>query len=88
MVLSLCWSIQTDIIASGGEDYLYKLWTSQGVNLFTSSREEDSITSLSFNPEREIIVVGTFNILKLCGNVGVSGNSGIPLIYMFRKLWI
>lgn len=79
MVLSLCWSSQSDIIASGGEDYQYKLWTPQGVNLYTSPREQDSITSLSFNPEREIFIAGTFNALKLCANAGVSITTYVQL---------
>lgn len=72
IILSLSWSSDANVIASGGEDYRFKLWDGQGNNLFTSSIEENAITSVAFNPERDILLVGTFNMIKLCSINGVS----------------
>ncbi|EDW29225.1 GL19588 [Drosophila persimilis] len=75
LVLSLSWSAQSNIIASGGEDFRFKIWDAQGANLFTSAAEEYAITSVAFNPEKEFLLVGTFNMLKLCHSTGWSYNS-------------
>ncbi|XP_017043901.1 intraflagellar transport protein 80 homolog [Drosophila ficusphila] len=75
IVLSLSWSTQSNVIASGGEDFRYKIWDAQGANLFTSSAEEYAITSVAFNPEKDYLLVGTFNLLKLCHSNGWSYNS-------------
>lgn len=70
-MLSLSWSTQSNIIASGGEDFRFKIWDAQGANLFTSAAEEYAITSVAFNPEKDYLLVGTFNLLKLCHSNGV-----------------
>ncbi|XP_055918653.1 intraflagellar transport protein 80 homolog [Eupeodes corollae] len=75
LVLCLSWSSQTDLIASGGEDFRYKIWDSQGANIFTSSLEEYAITSIDYNPEKDVFVVGSFNSLKLCNESGWSHGS-------------
>ncbi|BFF95724.1 intraflagellar transport protein 80 homolog [Drosophila madeirensis] len=75
LVLSLSWSAQSNIIASGGEDFRFKIWDAQGANLFTSAAEEYAITSVAFNPEKDFLLVGTFNMLKLCHSTGWSYNS-------------
>ncbi|KAH8248694.1 hypothetical protein KR032_002292 [Drosophila birchii] len=75
LVLSLSWSAQSNIIASGGEDFRFKIWDAQGANLFTSAAEEFAITSVAFNPEKDYLLVGTFNMLKLCHSTGWSYNS-------------
>ncbi|XP_016984193.1 intraflagellar transport protein 80 homolog [Drosophila rhopaloa] len=75
LVLSLSWSTQSNIIASGGEDFRFKIWDAQGANLFTSAAEEYAITSVAFNPEKDYLLVGTFNLLKLCHSNGWSYNS-------------
>ncbi|XP_017489923.1 PREDICTED: intraflagellar transport protein 80 homolog [Rhagoletis zephyria] len=72
LVLSLSWSTHSNIIASGGEDFRFKIWDSQGANLFTSSAEEYAITSVCFNSEKDVLLVGSFNMLKLCSSAGWS----------------
>lgn len=72
LVLSLSWSGQSNIIASGGEDCRFKIWDAQGASLYTSAAEEYAITSVAFNPEKEQLLVGTFNMIKLCHSTGVS----------------
>ncbi|KAM7352319.1 intraflagellar transport protein Oseg5 isoform 2-T2 [Cochliomyia hominivorax] len=69
-VLTLSWSAQSNIIASGGEDFRFKIWDYQGANLFTSSPEDYPITSVAFNSENDVLLVGTFNMLLLCANAG------------------
>ncbi|EDV54504.1 intraflagellar transport protein 80 homolog [Drosophila erecta] len=75
LVLSLSWSTQSNVIASGGEDFRFKIWDAQGANLFTSAAEEYAITSVAFNPEKDYLLVGTFNLLKLCHSNGWSYNT-------------
>ncbi|XP_004524855.1 intraflagellar transport protein 80 homolog [Ceratitis capitata] len=75
LVLSLSWSTHSNIIASGGEDFRFKIWDTQGANLFTSSTEEYAITSVCFNSEKDVLVVGSFNMLKLCSSAGWSYSS-------------
>ncbi|XP_065358749.1 intraflagellar transport protein 80 homolog [Calliphora vicina] len=70
LVLSLSWSAQSNIIASGGEDFRFKIWDYQGANLFISSPEDYAITSVAFNPEKDVLLVSTFNMLKLCSSAG------------------
>ncbi|XP_017088980.2 intraflagellar transport protein 80 homolog [Drosophila bipectinata] len=70
LVLCLSWSTQSNVIASGGEDFRFKIWDAQGANLFTSATEEHAITSVAFNPEKDYLLVGTFNLLKLCHSTG------------------
>ncbi|KAL9929664.1 intraflagellar transport protein Oseg5 isoform 1-T1 [Glossina fuscipes fuscipes] len=89
MILSLSWSAQSPIIASGGEDFRFKIWDTQGSNLFTSSIEENAITSIAFNPEKDLLLVGSFNMLKLCSNAGWSYSTNRfnqPIVGSFLSL--
>ena len=71
LVLCIAWSNNTDLIASGGEDCRYKIWDSQGANIYTSSPDDFSITSLDFSPDGEMLAIGGFNMLRLCHYTGV-----------------
>ncbi|KAL7739708.1 hypothetical protein ACLKA6_012690 [Drosophila palustris] len=89
LVLSLSWSSQSNIIASGGEDFRFKIWDAQGANLFNSAAEEYAITSVAFNPEKDYLLVGTFNMLKLCHSTGWSYSSArftAPSVGSFHTL--
>lgn len=72
LVLCLSWSNNTNLIASGGEDCRYKLWDTHGALIFSSSADEQSITSLEFSSNGEMLAIGGFNMLKLCHSSGVS----------------
>lgn len=71
LVLCVSWSNNTNLIASGGEDCRYKLWDTHGALIFHSSVDEQSITSLEFSLNGEMLAVGGFNMLKLCHSSGV-----------------
>ncbi|XP_016944312.2 intraflagellar transport protein 80 homolog [Drosophila suzukii] len=89
LVLSLSWSSQSNVIASGGEDFRFKIWDAQGANLFTSAAEEYAITSVAFNPEKDYLLVGTFNLLKLCHSNGWTYDSArfsTPIVGSFYNL--
>ncbi|XP_030383266.1 intraflagellar transport protein 80 homolog [Scaptodrosophila lebanonensis] len=75
LVLSLSWSMQSNIIASGGEDFRFKIWDTQGANLYSSAAEEYAINSVAFNPDKDFLLVGTFNMLRLCSSSGWSYSS-------------
>lgn len=70
LVLSLSLSEESLLIASCGEDSKYKIWDSQGANIFTSSPDDYAITSVDFSPDGQLLAVGGFNMLKLCNCSG------------------
>ena len=72
LVLSLCWSNDPYLIASGGEDRRYKIWDKQGNNLYASSLDDYAITSIEFSPDGQNLAIGGFNMLRLCNFTGVS----------------
>ncbi|XP_052871206.1 intraflagellar transport protein 80 homolog [Anopheles cruzii] len=72
MVLCLSWSNDTALIATGGEDCRYKIWDTQGTNVYTSVADDYAITSVEFCPDGELLAVGGFNMVKLCHSTGWS----------------
>jgi len=74
LVLAIAWSPNSEHIASAGEDTRYKIWDTQGTNLYTSSTDDYPITTIDFNPDGTLLAVGGFNMLKLCHSTGVSSS--------------
>lgn len=72
LVLALAWSPNSEHIASCGEDTRYKIWDTQGTNLYTSTPDDYPITTLDYSPDGALLAVGGFNMLKLCHSSGVS----------------
>lgn len=72
LVLAISWSPNSELIASAGEDTRYKIWDTQGTNLFTSAPDDYPITTIDFSPDGTMLAVGGFNMLKLCHSTGVS----------------
>lgn len=72
LVLAISWSPNSEMIASSGEDSRYKIWDTQGTNIYTSSPDDYPITTLDFSPDGTMLAVGGFNMLKLCHSSGVS----------------
>jgi intraflagellar transport protein 80 len=72
LVLAIAWSPNGEFVASAGEDTRYKIWDTQGTNIYTSSGDDFPITTLDFSPDGTMIAVGGFNMLKLCHYSGVS----------------
>ncbi|XP_055709672.1 intraflagellar transport protein 80 homolog [Phlebotomus papatasi] len=72
LVLCIAWANHSNLLASGGEDCRYKVWDSQGSNLYTSSPDEHPITSIDIRPEGDLLAVGGFNMVKLCHYSGWS----------------
>ncbi|XP_049530312.1 intraflagellar transport protein 80 homolog [Anopheles darlingi] len=66
MVLCLSWSNNTGMIATGGEDCRYKIWDTQGTNIYVSVTDDFAITSVEFSPDGILLAVGGFNMIKLC----------------------
>uniref|UniRef100_A0A914ZMI5 Intraflagellar transport protein 80 homolog n=1 Tax=Parascaris univalens TaxID=6257 RepID=A0A914ZMI5_PARUN len=72
IVLCLDWSLNTNLLITGGEDCKYKVWDGYGRQLFTSTSHDYPITSLAWNAEGDLFAVGSFNLLRLCDKAGWS----------------
>ncbi|KAK2964593.1 putative intraflagellar transport protein 80 like protein [Blattamonas nauphoetae] len=70
IILTLDWCPSNGIIATGGEDRTYRLWTKEGLNLYTSRVFPYPITSIAWAPDGETFVVGSFNTIVLCDKFG------------------
>ncbi|KAH7708444.1 WD40 repeat [Aphelenchoides avenae] len=72
VVLCLTWCASTDMIVTGGEDCRYRIWDGFGRPLYSSNSHNYPITSVAWNPDGELLAVGSFNILRLCDKAGWS----------------
>ncbi|XP_076755715.1 intraflagellar transport protein Oseg5 [Xylocopa sonorina] len=72
LVLVLCWSHTHGLVISGGEDCRYKVWDSNGTQLFSSSVGNHPITAVSWSYSGDYFAVGSFNTIKLCDKTGWS----------------
>lgn len=72
LVLAISWSPNSELIASAGEDTRYKVWDTQGTNIYTSSPDDYPMTTIDFSPCGTMLAVGSFNMIKLCHSSGVS----------------
>lgn len=83
LVLCAAWCSVTGLIASGAEDCRYKVWDQSGAILFQSPMDEHAIVALDFSKDGEFLLVGSFNLARLCNSSGVSGNLNFrPLIHL------
>mmetsp|Transcript_310 Transcript_310/g.731 ORF Transcript_310/g.731 Transcript_310/m.731 type:complete len:819 (+) Transcript_310:456-2912(+) len=69
-VLVVDWNPVTNLIVSGGEDRKYRIWDSFGRQLFQSQPMEHVVTSLSWCPNGESFVVGSYDVIKVCDKTG------------------
>jgi len=72
VVMAVDWNSINNLIVSGGEDCMYKVWDSYGRQLYQSQPFENVITSVAWSPNGEIFAVGSFNMLRLCDRTGWS----------------
>ncbi|XP_068902733.1 intraflagellar transport protein 80 homolog [Tenebrio molitor] len=72
LVLCLTWSPASELIVSGGEDCRYRVWDSQGRQLFSSGLHDNHITSIAWAPNGDLFAVGSYNTLRLCDYSGWS----------------
>ncbi|OAD57910.1 Intraflagellar transport protein 80 like protein [Eufriesea mexicana] len=72
LILVLCWSHTHGLIISGGEDCRYKVWDSNGTQLFSSNIGDHPITAVSWSYSGDYFAVGSFNTIKLCDKTGWS----------------
>uniref|UniRef100_A0A0K0FCC8 Intraflagellar transport protein 80 homolog (inferred by orthology to a human protein) n=1 Tax=Strongyloides venezuelensis TaxID=75913 RepID=A0A0K0FCC8_STRVS len=72
-IITCCdWSSTSNLIITGGEDCKYRVWDGLGRIIYTSLSHDYPITSLSWNPDGNLFVVGSFNLLRLCDKLGWS----------------
>ncbi|PAA76732.1 hypothetical protein BOX15_Mlig022764g2, partial [Macrostomum lignano] len=73
LVLKVDWNPINNLIVSGAEDCRYKLWDSFGRCVYSSPPISDyPITSVSWSPDGELFLVGSFNSIRLCDRCGWS----------------
>ncbi|XP_043253953.1 intraflagellar transport protein 80 homolog [Colletes gigas] len=72
LILVLCWNHTHGLIVSGGEDCRYKVWDSNGSQLFSSNAGTHPITAVSWSYSGNHFAVGSFNTIKLCDKTGWS----------------
>lgn len=72
LVLCAAWCSINGVIASGGEDCRYKVWDAMsGAMLYQSPMDEHAIVALDFSSDGEFLLVGSFNLVRLCNATGV-----------------
>lgn len=72
IILTVDWNPVNNLIISGAEDCKYKVWDTFGRPMYSSAAHEYPITSVSWTPDGELFVVGSFNTLRLCDRCGWS----------------
>lgn len=73
LVLSAAWCSISGLIASGGEDCRYKVWDGKtGTLLYQSPMDEHAIAAVEFSVGGDFLLVGSFNLMRLCNATGVS----------------
>lgn len=70
LICALDWSAASDVIVSAGEDARFRIWDALGKELHCSRKFEHTITSASFSPSGEYLVLGTFSAIVLCDKSG------------------
>ncbi|EFJ21330.1 hypothetical protein SELMODRAFT_107193, partial [Selaginella moellendorffii] len=70
LILAVDWNYASNLLTSGGEDGVYKVWDYHGRMIYQSSKIDDSITSVAWCPSGEFFAVGSFNTLWLCDKTG------------------
>lgn len=71
-VLQAHWSPMNDLIVSGGEDCVYKVWDSLGRLLFSSAPGDFPVTSVRWSPCGSHFVTGSYDSLTLADKAGWS----------------
>ncbi|KAI5705513.1 hypothetical protein M8J75_015860 [Diaphorina citri] len=78
LILKVAWCSSSDLILSGGEDCKYKVWDTDGRQLYTSLTHDHPISSLAWAPGGDMFAVGSYNTLRLCDKVGWSHSLDKP----------
>jgi len=78
VILACDWNRINDLIVSGGEDCIYRVWDSFGRQLFQSTAIAHVITSIAWSPNGECFAVGSYNSIRLCDRTGWSHDRKRP----------
>eukprot|EP00607_Mallomonas_marina_P004382 CAMPEP_0182436838 /NCGR_PEP_ID=MMETSP1167-20130531/83886_1 /TAXON_ID=2988 /ORGANISM="Mallomonas Sp, Strain CCMP3275" /LENGTH=784 /DNA_ID=CAMNT_0024629435 /DNA_START=43 /DNA_END=2397 /DNA_ORIENTATION=+ len=70
LVLCVDWNVANNMIVSGGEDCIYRVWDAFGRQLFASKVMEHVVTSIAWSPNGQCFAVGSHDMLRLCDKAG------------------
>lgn len=71
VILCADWSRMNNLIVTGAEDGLYKVWDPYGRNIYTAQvPSEYPITSIAFAPDGDSFAVGSYRTLRVCDRTG------------------
>jgi intraflagellar transport protein 80 len=70
VIMCADWNNVNNLIISGGEDCIYRVFDPFGLPLYVSSPHEHVITSISWRPNGTAFAVGSFNMIRLCDRTG------------------
>jgi intraflagellar transport protein 80 len=70
VVTSADWNAVTNLIVTGGEDCVYRIFDEHGLPLYVSAKASHVITSVKWRPNGSLLAVGSYNVLRLCDKTG------------------
>jgi len=70
-VVTTCdWNAVNNLIVTGGEDCVYRVFDSYGLPLYVSKKSEHVVTSVRWRPNGNEFAVGSYNVVRLCDRTG------------------
>ncbi|RVE48513.1 hypothetical protein evm_006824 [Chilo suppressalis] len=72
LIICTAWNANNNLIISGSEDGLTKIWDTFGQQISMSIKHDQAITSVSWSPAGDLFVIGSYNLIRLCNANGWS----------------
>lgn len=71
VILTVAWSLKSNLIASGSEDCRYKIWDSRGQMLFSSAPQTHPISWIVWSPDGMYCAFANFSTICITNSFGV-----------------
>ena len=79
VVLAVDWSLSSNRIVSGAEDFKYKVWDAYGRQLFSSAPHDFPVQSVAWAPAGDLFAVAGYRFVRLCDGAGWSRSLDRPV---------